>query len=110
MVIRARHPNNKHRESLRRCARVSGMSRIPASGKLRSSPAEAGKGAVVDMLIVTIELPLPAETCAGLKLHEVKAGKPEHEMLTLLGKLPVFGFTVTLNSALFPRPTATLPG
>jgi len=86
------------------------MSRIPASGKLRSNAAEADKGAVVEMLIVTTELPLPSETCAGLKLHEVNAGSPEHEMLTLLGKVPVFGFTLALKSALFPRPTATLRG
>jgi hypothetical protein len=86
------------------------MSRMPATGKLRSSPAEADEGAVVDMLRETTELPLPEAICVGLKLHDVKAGKPGQETLTLFGKLPVFGFTVTLNSAVFPRATATLLG
>lgn len=62
------------------------------------------------MPIVTAELPLPAEICAGLKLHDVSAGKPEQEMLTLFGKVPVFGSTVTLKSAVLPRATATLDG
>jgi hypothetical protein len=51
---------------------------------------------MVDMLIVTAELPLPEGTCEGLKPHEASAGSPEQENVTLLGKLPVFGFTVTL--------------
>ena len=46
-------------------------------------------GAVVDILTVTAELPLPDKTCVGLKVHEVNAGRPEQETLTLfLGSFP----------------------
>ncbi len=101
--------SNNKRESFRRRAKLTGNKRIPARGTLVSRTA-AELGAVVDMLIVTTELPLPDKTCAGLKLHNVSAGKPEQDTLTLLGKLPVFGSTATLNSAVLPRATATLDG
>ena len=67
-------------------------------------------GAVVDMLTVTAEPPLPDATWRGLKLHVVSAGSPEHERLTFDGKLPVFGFTVMLNNAVLPTATVTLEG
>lgn len=62
------------------------------------------------MLTVTTELPLPDGTCEGLKLHEAKAGKPEQDRLTVFGKFPGLGFTVTLNKAGLPRTTATVGG
>lgn len=61
-------------------------------------------------MTVTTELPLPDGTCEGLKLHEAKAGKPEQDRLTVLGKFPGLGFTVTLNKAVLPRTTARVGG
>lgn len=62
------------------------------------------------MLTVTTELPFPDGTCGGLKLHELSAGKPEQATVTLLGKLPVFGLTATLNRAVCPRATDRVAG
>ena len=65
---------------------------------------------MVAMLTVSTELPLPDGTCEGLKLHEANAGRPEQDRLTLFGKFPGLGFTVTLNKAVLPRTTATVGG
>ena len=62
------------------------------------------------MLTVTTELPLPEDTCGGLKLHDAKEGRPEHAKLTALGKIPGLGVTVTLNTAVPPLATATVGG
>jgi hypothetical protein len=89
---------------------LTGNRRIPAKGVMASRAAADELGAVVDMLTLTDELPLPDKTCVGLKVHDVNAGRPEQERLTSLGKLPVFGLTVTLKSAVLPGATATLDG
>jgi hypothetical protein len=65
---------------------------------------------VVLILAVTTELPLPDGTCAGLKLQDANAGSPEHDIITLFGKFPEAGSTVTLNKPVLPRTTATLGG
>ena len=59
----------------------------------------AGTAAVVAIVSAMTERPLPEPTCAGLKVHVVKAGSFEHENVTLLGKLPVVGFTSMLKTA-----------
>jgi hypothetical protein len=56
---------------------------------LVSRIAAAELGAVVDMLTVTAELPLPDKTCVGLKVQDVNAGRPEQETLKSFGKAPV---------------------
>lgn len=100
----------RSRDNLLRRDKLTGNKKIPVRGMLASRTAAAELGAVVDMLTVTTELPLPDKTCVGLKVHDVNAGRPEQETLTLFGKLPVFGFTVTLKSAVLPCTTATLGG
>ncbi len=89
---------------------MSGKKRIPATGSAKDKTAALELGAVVVMLTVTAELPLPDGTCGGLKLHDANAGKPEHDRLTALGKFPGLGVTVTLNNAVLPRATATVGG
>jgi hypothetical protein len=64
----------------------------------------------VDTLTVTAELPLPDATCTGLNAHLLSAGKPEHETFTSFGKVPVFGFTVTLYTAVAPAAIDTVAG
>lgn len=83
---------------------------MASSGNVVHNAAALELGAVVVMLTVTTELPLPDGTCGGLKLHEAKDGSPEHAKLTLFGKFPGLGFTLALNNAVLPRTTATVGG
>jgi hypothetical protein len=53
----------------------------------------AGVGAVEIAVTVITESPLPMPICVGLKAKVVKAGAPEQEKVTLLGKVPVVGET-----------------
>ena len=80
------------------------------SGNVVHNAAALELGAVVVMLTVTTELPLPDGTCGGLKLHDASEGSPEHDKLTLFGKLAAPGFTLALNKAVLPRTTATVGG
>ena len=89
---------------------VSGIKTIATSGIATHSPAALELGAVVVMLTVTTELPLPDGTCVGLKLHAARFGRPEHARLTLFGKLAGLGSTVALNKAVLPRTMATVGG
>jgi hypothetical protein len=67
--------------------------------------------AVVEMVKVTAESPLPEGTCAGLKAHVVSAGSLEQLKLTLLGNVSVVGETSRLYTAVcFPADTDTLGG
>ncbi len=91
-------------------AGLRALAEFPASGRLKSIAAAAGVGAVVVMLTVISELPLPEGSCAGLKLHTVNAGSPAQAIPTIPGKVPVLGFTARVKTAIFPRATATLPG
>ena len=100
---------NKRKAALRRTL-PSGTSTIAASGNVSNNAAARELGAVVAIVTVTTELPLPVGTWAGLKLHDARAGSPEHPTLRLFGKVPVLGSTVTLNSAVLPRATDTLGG
>lgn len=71
-------------------------SKRPAVGKLNHSAGtnlDGGMAAVVVVVTVMTESPLPALIWGGLKLHVVSAGNPEQENVTLLGKLPVLGET-----------------
>jgi hypothetical protein len=67
-------------------------------------------GAVVAKVNCTIESPLPVPTCAGLNVHVVNAGSLEHENVTLLGKLPVVGFTSMLKTVGCPAGIDALGG
>ncbi len=58
--------------------------------------ADRGTGAVVEIVSVTTEPPLPDCTCVGLKAHGVSAGRVEQLKLTLPGNVPVVGETSTL--------------
>jgi hypothetical protein len=102
--------SSKMREILWLRFPVSGAKTIAISGRAGHSAAVLELGAVVVMLTVTTELPLPDGTCAGLKLHEANAGRPEHVRLTLFGKVRGLGFTVTVNNAVLPRATAAVGG
>jgi hypothetical protein len=80
--------------------RRGNQSNPQARGNKRKTAAEGlamrGTGAVVAMLIVTTELPLPRGIEFGLKPHVVSAGKLEQENVTLLGNVPVVGATSRL--------------
>lgn len=102
--------SNNIRDSLPRRSPTSGKKRIPTNGSTRDNAAALELGAVVIMLTVTTELPLPEDTCGGLKLHDANEGRPEHARLTALGKFPGLGVTVTLNNAVPPLATARVGG
>jgi hypothetical protein len=110
MPAAAMSTNRNRRKAALRRTLPSGISTIAASGKLSQYAAARELGAVVAIVTVTAELPLPVGTWAGLKLHDARAGSPEHPTLRVFGKLPVLGSTVTLNSAVLPRATETLGG
>ena len=57
------------------------------------------------MVRATVEFPLPAPTCDGLKVQVDKFGRFVQENATALEKLPVFGETPTVNSAVCPTGT-----
>src|SRR5258708_19766166 len=105
-AVKARQPNRTIRCSLLRLEITSGTNRRPASGGPNASPVAAALGAVVDIMMVTAELPLPEATCEGLKPHEVSAGRPEQVNVTVAGKFPGVGVPAVLKSHLFPPPPA----
>lgn len=57
---------------------------------------EEATGAVVETLSATVELVLPDPTCGGLNAQVVSVGRLEHAKLTLFGKDPFVGATLTL--------------
>jgi hypothetical protein len=90
--------------------RKTGRIKTQAIGYARAKLPSFALGAVVDMLTVTVDCPLPDEICGGLKLQEANAGKPEHDTVKLFGNAPVFGLTATLKVAVLPCAIATLRG
>ena len=50
--------------------------------------ADRGTGAVIEIVSVTTESPLPDCTCVGLKAHVVSAGRVEQLKLTLPENVP----------------------
>ena len=80
---------------------MNGAKKNPARGNAQSMLA-LEVGPVVDRLTVTSEFAAPEATCAGLKAHVVRAGKPEQEMFTVFGKVPVLGSTARVTSELAP--------
>lgn len=76
----------------------------------RAEVLAAGTGAVVARVNVTSELSLPAPTWVGLNPQVVSAGSLEHEKVTLLGKEPVIGLTLTVKMVGCPTGTDALAG
>ena len=99
--------------SASRCLRFIDNSISPANGKIASASfadEALGIAAVVLIVNVTCESPLPDATCVGLNRHVVNAGNFEQEKPTSLGNAPVFGFTSILNVAACPAATEALAG
>jgi hypothetical protein len=70
----------------------------------------AGIAAVVAIVRVTTESPLPDAICAGLKVQVVSAGSFEQAKLTLLGKFAVVGDTSRVKLVDCPALTGALDG
>lgn len=84
-----------------------------ASGNARNDideRAAEGVGDVVEMVKATVEFPLPAATCAGVKEQLLSAGILPQEKLTPFGKAPAIGATVTLKLAGCPAGVDPLIG
>ena len=81
------------------CGRRSNQN-MHANGRVKASRAaacpERGMAAVVVIVRVTTESPLPDPTWVGLKAHVVSAGSLEQLKATPLGKVPVVGETSRL--------------
>ena len=67
-------------------------------------------GGSVLIVQATVALPLPAATCAGLKLQIARFGSPEQAKLTLLGNDPVVGLRFRVKLAVCPAVTEVLAG
>ena len=76
----------------------------------RMEVLNAGTGAVVASVNVTSEFSLPEPTWVGLKPQVASAGSLEHEKVTLLGKEPVIGLTLTVKMVGCPTGTDALAG
>ena len=84
-----------------------------ASGNARNDIDErAAEGVVevVEIVKATVEFPLPAATCAGVKEQLLSAGILPQEKLTSVGKVVVFGATVMLKLAACPAGVDPLSG
>jgi hypothetical protein len=89
----------------------SNQSRPPRGiAAITATVAEREIGAVVEIVRPIVEFPLPAPTCAGLKVHVVSAGRLEQAKVTLLGNVPVVGATLRLKLVDCPAGTDPLVG
>jgi hypothetical protein len=94
-------------------AELSGINqnRLPrGSAAITATAAAREIGAVVEIVRPIVEFPVPAPTCAGLKVHAVSAGRLEQAKVTLLGNVPVVGATLRLKLADCPAGADPLVG